>query len=234
MAASLCFGLMLGTVLVLVLVPVAFSIYARWVLGASFIEPTDRPAALPPEPIVAETSDAEASDEQDRETGTLSKAECHDGDGLLHRAFSVFLFDDAGRLLLQQRAAGKRLWPLYWSNSCCSHPRSGETVPVAAERRLQDELHTGAELEFVYKFIYAARYGELGSERELCHVFVGRAGQASTPNPTEIAAVDYVDPASLESMMQSERDDITPWFRMEWRELVSEHADVLRRYCDLP
>ena len=67
-------------------------------------------------------------DTDDTAIGSMSKAECHDGAGILHRAFSVFLFDEHGRLLLQQRAAGKRLWPLYWSNTCCSHPRQGEAI----------------------------------------------------------------------------------------------------------
>ena len=92
-------------------------------------------------------------DADDAEIGSRSKAECHNGDGVLHRAFSVFLFDNEGRLLLQQRAAGKRLWPLYWSNTCCSHPRRGEQIDEAAGRRLHDELHTSARLEFIYKFI---------------------------------------------------------------------------------
>jgi isopentenyl-diphosphate delta-isomerase len=107
-------------------------------------------------------------DAEDNDTGFMSKAECHDGKGTLHRAFSIFLFNDQGHLLLQQRAAGKRLWPMYWSNSCCSHPREREAIAVAAARRLQDELQTDSDLEFVYKFIYQASFGELGSEHELC------------------------------------------------------------------
>ena len=80
-------------------------------------------------------------DENDREIGFSSKDSCHDGPGILHRAFSLFIFNTAGELLLQQRSAGKRLWPLYWSNSCCSHPRAGETMELAVNRRLQQELH---------------------------------------------------------------------------------------------
>ena len=87
-------------------------------------------------------------DEHDREQGYLSKAACHDGAGILHRAFSAFLFNPAGELLLQQRADSKRLWPGFWSNSCCSHPRRGESMQVATRRRLLDELNIEAELEF--------------------------------------------------------------------------------------
>ena len=91
-------------------------------------------------------------DADDNETGYGTKADCHDGKGVLHRAFSLFLFNKAGELLLQQRSSQKRLWPGFWSNSCCSHPRRGETVLVATQRRLHDELNISAELEHVYRF----------------------------------------------------------------------------------
>ena len=121
-------------------------------------------------------------DENDREIGSLDKAACHDGTGVLHRAFSLFIFNPRGELLLQQRSRTKRLWPLYWSNSCCSHPRRGETMEEATARRLEDELHIAAELEFVYKFAYQARFDATGAENELCWVYLGRTGGTVTPN----------------------------------------------------
>ncbi|MCB1843930.1 MAG: isopentenyl-diphosphate Delta-isomerase, partial [Halioglobus sp.] len=133
----------------------------------------------------------------DEQTGHLSKAMCHNDDGVLHRAFSVFLFNRNGELLLQQRAASKRLWPMYWANSCCSHPRKGESMRVATERRLLQELGVRAEIEFVYKFIYQANYRGLGSEHELCWVYLGRSVELPRPNRTEIAAVRYVSPADI-------------------------------------
>jgi len=173
-------------------------------------------------------------DEADTQIGTLSKAECHDGDGVLHRAFSIFLFDDSGAVLLQQRAAGKRLWPLYWSNTCCSHPRAGESVALAASRRLEDELQARARLEFVYSFTYHASFGEVGSEHELCHVFVGRVQQPPRANPTEIAALRYLTPAELDRELCNEPDSFTPWLRMEWRTLRDEFGGILGRYTALP
>src|ERR1700761_6433167 len=77
-------------------------------------------------------------DEADREVGYMSKARCHDGRGILHRAFSLLIFNAEGQLLLQQRSAAKRLWPLYWSNSCCSHPRRFENMETAVQRRLHE------------------------------------------------------------------------------------------------
>lgn len=172
-------------------------------------------------------------DADDNETGFLSKADCHDGDGVLHRAFSLFLFNDDGELLLQQRSESKRLWPGYWSNSICSHPRRGESMQVATRRRLLDELNIEAELEFVYKFDYQARFGEAGAENELCHVYLGKAPNDIQPNESEIAAVRFVAPADLDREFAEKPDSLTPWFRMEWQALSTEHRDKLIGYAKL-
>jgi isopentenyl-diphosphate delta-isomerase len=169
-------------------------------------------------------------DSDDNETGYLSKADCHDGDGVLHRAFSLFLFNDDGELLLQQRSATKRLWPGYWSNSICSHPRRGESMEVATARRLQDELNIACELEFVYRFEYQASFGEAGSENELCHVFLGRAPAKIHPNEHEIAAVRYVPQSDLEREFAARPETLTPWFRMEWQALTTSYATQLAPY----
>lgn len=169
-------------------------------------------------------------DNDDRELGSLSKAECHDADGVLHRAFSLFAFDARGHLLLQQRSADKRLWPLFWSNSCCSHPRRGESMQTATRRRIRQELGIGADLEFVYKFSYHARYLDVGSERELCSVFLGRIDAELKPNSNEIAAVRYVAADELTEALENDPDDYTPWFKMEWRRLRDDFPDQLARY----
>lgn len=169
-------------------------------------------------------------DPHDQETGSLSKTECHHGDGILHRAFSVFLFNDRGELLLQQRSAGKRLWPMFWTNTCCSHPRQGESMQLATERRLQQELDTGSELEFIYKFAYQARFAELGSENELCSVYLGRLEREATANATEIAALRFVSADELHLEMDAEAERFTPWFKMEWQRLNEEFTDRLVKY----
>ena len=172
-------------------------------------------------------------DSDDNEIGLMSKADCHDGAGVLHRAFSIFLFNQNGELLLQQRASGKRLWPAYWANSCCSHPREGETIEYAAERRLQDELNTRADLESVYKFEYQATFGELGSEHELCHVFLGVLDQTPIANETEIAALRFVSAGELSEELAGRPEEFTPWLKLEWQQLNSEFAEILGKYTNL-
>lgn len=169
-------------------------------------------------------------DGDDNETGFLSKAAAHDGDGILHRAFSLFLFDADGKLLLQQRSSGKRLWPGFWSNSCCSHPRRGETMELATARRLSDELNVEAELEFVYKFAYQAVFDENGSENELCHVYLGTLRGAVSPNVSEIADIGFLTASELSEQLRDNAGDYTPWLRMEWASLQRDYADSLARY----
>lgn len=166
-------------------------------------------------------------DHEDRETGFATKEQCHRGAGLLHRAFSVFLFDHSGRLLLQQRSADKPLWPLYWSNSCCSHPRRGETAAAAAARRIREELGIGCELQFLYKFEYQAAFGDVGSEHELCSVFAGFSDESPRVDGREIAAWRQVDAATLDAEIAAEPGRFTPWLRLEWAEIRASHLSAL-------
>jgi len=181
--------------------------------------------------VSSESEELILVDRDDNEIGFAAKGDAHDGDGVLHRAFSLFLFNEAGELLLQQRATGKRLWPGFWSNSCCSHPRRGETLAVATQRRLRDELNFETELEHVYHFCYQAPFGELGSEHELCHVFLGRTGEAMRPNDSEIESVRFVSAEALDRELGDAPERFTPWFRQEWQELKSKYGAQLARYC---
>ena len=162
-------------------------------------------------------------DSQDREVGHLPKAECHLGDGILHRAFSVFLFDRAGRVLLQQRSSEKPLWPLIWSNSCCSHPRRGEETDDAVRRRLEEELGIHAEPVFLYKFEYHARYRNVGSEHELCWVYAASGDEPLAINPTEVADWMWVDPQEVDLVLQEDGPRYSPWFKMEWPRIRQDH-----------
>ena len=169
-------------------------------------------------------------DASDVEVGHMSKADCHNGAGVMHRAFSVFLFNEDGELLLQQRSDLKRLWPGYWSNTCCSHPRRGETMAIATRRRLHDELGVEAALEFVYTFAYQAEFGDRGSENELCHVYLGKVAGPTRPNEHEISATRFVSAEVLDNELETRPDQFSPWFKMEWRALQFEHREVLARY----
>jgi len=167
-------------------------------------------------------------DEADREVGHLDKARCHDGQGVLHRAFSLLIFNEAGELLLQQRSAGKRLWPLYWSNSCCSHPRRAETMETAIHRRLYEELGLRCPLQFLFKFQYQAQFDATGAEQELCSVFVGRTCDPVRVDPSEIVAWRWISPEALQAELAGRgADRFTPWFVMEWERILRDHRDVL-------
>lgn len=166
-------------------------------------------------------------DSHDREIGQLDKSACHDGDGVLHRAFSLFIFNDAGELGLQKRAPGKRLWPAYWSNSCCSHPRAGEAMEEAIHRRLHQELGLSARLQFVYKFEYTASYADLGTEHEICWVYVGSTADQPAINATEISAWRWVAPQDLTREIDAHGHRFTPWLKLEWPRLRQEFGEDL-------
>lgn len=164
-------------------------------------------------------------DGDDREVGTLEKVACHVGDGILHRAFSVFLFNPAGEVLVQQRAPGKMLWPGFWSNSCCSHPRPGEDTAAAAVRRVREELQIGCRLQYLYKFQYQARFGDVGSEHELCYVYAGYTGEQPVADPAEVTAFRWVSPAELTAAVAAEPGRYSPWMKLEWAEITARHLD---------
>jgi isopentenyl-diphosphate delta-isomerase len=183
----------------------------------------ESPASRAHEVVSFDSEELILVDPQDRDVGFRSKAEVHDGEGVLHRAFSLFVFDRRGRVLLQQRSAQKRLWPLYWSNSCCSHPRRGESVEQAAHRRLFQELHLRADLRFLFKFIYHAAFENLGAEHELCWVYAGTTADEVRPNVNEIADWRFVAPEDLDAEIDAHPERFTPWLKLEWRRIRENH-----------
>jgi isopentenyl-diphosphate delta-isomerase len=167
-------------------------------------------------------------DEADRDIGTLPKTAGHLGAGTLHRAFSVFLFDAQGSVLIQQRAAGKMLWPGYWSNSCCSHPRPGEAVEAAARRRVREELRVECRLMFLYKFRYQAPFGNVGAEHELCHVYAGFPRGKLVADASEIADHRWISPDDLTRAIADNPDHFSPWMKLEWRRITTDFLDHIR------
>ena len=167
-------------------------------------------------------------DSKDQQIGELDKAACHNGEGKLHRAFSLFVLNSKGQILLQKRAKNKRLWGGYWSNSCCSHPRVGESMVDAVVRRSKQELGLAVDAKFVYKFEYSAKFGEAGSERELCSIYVAQTSDEPVFNTEEISACRWVSPAKLAKALVDNADHYTPWLKMEWDTLRRDHSNVLR------
>jgi isopentenyl-diphosphate delta-isomerase len=141
----------------------------------------------------------------------------HRGGGILHRAFSLLIFNGACDLLLQQRAPGKSLWPMFWSNSCCSHPGRSETMEAAIRRRLREELGVHCSMHFLFKFRYQAQFDPDHAEHELCSVFVGRCTEPVAINRSEIFAWRWINPQMLQAEMTgSGVGEFTPWFILEW------------------
>ncbi|MGW4368264.1 isopentenyl-diphosphate Delta-isomerase [Nocardia takedensis] len=164
--------------------------------------PTDREALL-----------VELVDDAGRAIGTSPVALAHQAPGQLHRAFSVLLFDDAGRVLLQRRAAVKTRFPLLWANTCCGHPAPGETVVDAAAVRLDQELGLTADLVEAGVFRYQAADGDTGrAEHEWDHVVIGKAdGAQPRPDPAEVADVAWVDPDVLRVRLCDDPGSYSPW-----------------------
>src|ERR1700683_4079820 len=167
-------------------------------------------------------------DEADRSLGVLSKALCHEGRGVLHRAFSLLIFNERGELLIQQPAAGKRLWPMYWSNSCCSHPRGDETLEAATQRRLHEELGIRCPLQFLFKFQYQAQFDASGAENELCSVFIGCTADEPAIKTAEINAWRWVSPQTLQAELVAQGGRrFTPWFMLEWTQIWRDHRSAV-------
>lgn len=157
-------------------------------------------------------------DPEDRVLGHTDRDTAHRGDGLLHRAFSIFLFAPDGRVLLQKRSHEKPLWPDHWANTCCSHPREGERLEDAAPRRLVEELGVSTPLAWLYRFRYQARFEDRGSENELCSVFTGELATDAElrPDPAEVAELRWLAPDELTRELAENPRAYTPWLHLEW------------------
>lgn len=157
---------------------------------------------------------------KDKVIGFEEKEKCHDNKGILHRAISAYVFNDKCELLIQQRSKLKRLWPLFWSNSCCTHPRKDESYKATAERRIKQELGFICDLEQVDKFIYGANFKNIGSEYEICAVLIGRYSGEIKPNPEEVADWKWINLKDLKKNITKNSDKYTPWFRMRWERVA--------------
>ncbi len=151
--------------------------------------------------------------ENDEVLGLMPKQAAHEN-GVLHRAFSVFLFNDEGEMLLQKRAQSKYHSPNQWTNAVCSHPRNNETYEEAAHRRLQEELGISAALTHRFYFIYKAEVGDQLWEHELDHVFTAEYNGVFHLNEDEVSEVRYISMFDLEREMQEHPEHFTEWFKI--------------------
>jgi len=161
--------------------------------------------------MIDEEEEVVLVDEHDQPLGTHRKLSAH-RQALRHRAFSVFLFNAAGEILLQARALGKYHCGGLWSNACCGHPRHGEASAAAAARRLREELGLAAPLAEAGRIAYHADLSNGWYENEIVHLFVGRCDAAPVPDPREVGDWRWVAPAALETEFGEAPERFTPWF----------------------
>jgi isopentenyl-diphosphate delta-isomerase len=165
-------------------------------------------------------------DEQDRPIGLMEKQAAHIGPHL-HRAFSVFIFNSKGELLLQQRALSKYHSPGLWTNTCCSHPRAGETLEEATSRRLMEEMGMVCPIHEVYTFIYMAPVGQGLTEHEFDHVFIGQSDDIPAINTEEVASWKYMSIADLQKDIELYPELYTEWFKITFEEMT-HHASIFQ------
>lgn len=165
-------------------------------------------------------------DAYDNEIGEMFKQECH-VKGLLHRAFSVFVFNSAGDLLLQQRAFSKYHSPGLWTNTCCSHPRKGEKTIDAAHRRLVEEMGIDCKLVEITHFTYKANVMCGLTEHEIDHVFVGRTDQKPVIDKSEVESWKYVSADDLRKDVSENPQNYTEWFKIILDNVV-KMTDILK------
>jgi isopentenyl-diphosphate delta-isomerase len=167
-------------------------------------------------------------DESDQPVGVMEKMEAHRR-ALLHRAFSVFIFNSRGEMLLQQRAEEKYHSAGLWTNACCSHPRPGEDTRQAAVRRLREELGFTTGLEKLFEFTYRTEYDNGLTEFEFDHVYVGTYDQAISPDRAEVSDYRYQSLPEIEAELLSAPATFTSWFRLAFP-LLKEKIGLLPAY----
>ena len=156
-------------------------------------------------------------DENDTQIGLMPKMEAHEK-AVLHRAFSVFIFNKKGELMLQQRAAHKYHSPLLWTNTCCSHQRDGESNIEAGKRRLQEEMGFSTELKEVFSFTYKAPFDNGLTEHEFDHVLIGFYNDQPKINPDEVEAYKWMMLEDVKNDIKEHPENYTAWFKIIFKE----------------
>jgi isopentenyl-diphosphate Delta-isomerase len=157
-------------------------------------------------------------DEQDTPTGILEKMEAHEK-GLLHRAFSIFIFNSKGEMLLQQRALNKYHSGGLWTNACCSHPEPGEETLAAAKRRLAEEMGFDISIRKIFDFVYKAEFDNGLTEYEFDHVFAGEYNGVINFNKEEAMDFCFKDVESIRHSLQTHPQKYTAWFHLAFSKI---------------
>jgi isopentenyl-diphosphate delta-isomerase len=152
-------------------------------------------------------------DEQDNAIGEMEKLEAHQK-GLLHRAFSVFIFNNKGQMLLQQRALSKYHSAGLWTNTCCSHPFPNEDTKSAAKRRLMEEMGMHAEIEYKNFLIYKTKFENGLFEHEYDHLFIGKSDQQPKINKTEVENFEWLTLEEIKEKIKLNPEQFTHWFKL--------------------
>lgn len=159
--------------------------------------------------------------ESDEQVGTMEKIEAHQK-ALLHRAFSVFIFNSKGEMLLQQRAENKYHSPGLWTNACCSHPAPGEETGNAAERRLKEELGFNTGLKKLFSFTYKVGFDNGLTEHEYDHVFTGIYDGDIYPNKEEVKDYCFKPVEEIREALEQTPEKFTPWFRIAFPVVIKK------------
>ena len=162
-------------------------------------------------------------DKTDHQIGEMEKQEAHIK-GLLHRAFSIFIFNSKGEVLLQQRAFHKYHSGGLWTNTCCSHPRNGETTIQAANRRLKEEMGMSCALNEEFSFIYKAKLDNDLYEHELDHVLFGTTDSLPLINKEEVADYKYSSFQDIQQEMKEYPEKYTAWFKICFDEVIKKRS----------
>jgi len=161
-------------------------------------------------------------DKNDKQIGVEGKTKTH-RDGLLHRCFSILVFNSKAELLLQKRADDKYHCPKLWANTCCGHPEPGEQTDEAAHRRLKEEMGFDCELKESFVFHYRAEFDNGLIENEIDHVFIGKYSKEVRPNPKEVGDFKWMALEDIKKDIAQNPDIYAPWFRI----IITEHCEKL-------
>lgn len=164
-------------------------------------------------------------DKDDIPLGPIEKLEAHEK-GLLHRAFSVFIFNSKDELLLQKRASGKYHSAGLWTNTCCSHPNYGEEITDAIRRRLKEEMGMRVTVDFKFKFMYKASLENNLTEHEIDHVYFGFSNDAPVINPEEVSDWKYLSMEEIKNKIESHPENYTSWLKICFPEVLAHFKSI--------